>query len=101
MEPQKIPVKEYVKIFFQINGIWEKTLKEPADYTFFNLVPVLEELWNHRRYRTMKYLKSISKYFFQINRIWEKTLKEAEEYTRFKKHSKIFCPNKQNLGKDS
>jgi hypothetical protein len=49
MEPQKIPVKEYVKIFFQINGIWEKTLKEPADYTLFNLVPVLEELWNHRR----------------------------------------------------
>jgi hypothetical protein len=79
----KIPVKEYVKI----NGIWEKTLKEPADYTLFNLVPVLEELWNHRRYRTMKYLKSISKYFFQINRIWEKTLKEiAEECTLFKKH---------------
>jgi hypothetical protein len=49
----------------------------------------------------MKDLKSISKYFFQINRIWEKTLKEAEENTRFKKHSKIFCPNKQNLGKDS
>ena len=50
------------------------------------LIPVLEELWNHRRYRTMKYLKSISKYFFfQINRIWEKTLKEPAEYILFKK----------------
>ena len=48
--------------------------KEIADYTLFNLIPVLEELWNHSRY--------------QDNEI-------------FKEYVKIFFPNKQNLGKAS
>ena len=52
----------------------EKTPKEIADYTLFNLIPVLEELWNHSRY--------------QDNEI-------------FKEYVKIFFPNKQNLGKAS
>jgi hypothetical protein len=52
----------------------EKTLKEIADYTLFNLIPVLEELWNHSRH--------------QDNEI-------------FKEYVKIFFPNKQNLGKAS
>jgi hypothetical protein len=37
--------------FFQINRILEKTLREIADYTLFNPIPVLEELWNHSRYQ--------------------------------------------------
>jgi len=65
------------KYLFQINRILEKNLKEPGDYTLFNLIPVLEELWNHKRYRTMKYSKNISKYFFQINRIWGKASKRS------------------------
>ena len=52
----------------------EKTLKEIADYTLFNLILVLEELWNHSRYQDNGILK---------------------EYV------KIFFPNKQNLGKAS
>ena len=60
--------------FFQINRILEKTLREIADYTLFNPIPVLEELWNHSRY--------------QDNEI-------------FKEYVKIFFPTKQNLGKDS
>jgi hypothetical protein len=36
---------------FQINRILEKTLKDIADYTLFNLILVLEELWNHSRYQ--------------------------------------------------
>jgi hypothetical protein len=60
--------------FFQINRILEKTPKEIADNTLYNLILVLEELWNHSRYQDNKILK---------------------EYV------KIFFPNKQNLGKDS
>ena len=52
----------------------EKTPKEIADYTLFNLILVLEELWNHSRYQDNGILK---------------------EYV------KIFFPNKQNLGKAS
>jgi hypothetical protein len=59
---------------FQINRILEKTPKEIADYTLFNLILVLEELWNHSRYQDNGILK---------------------EYV------KIFFPNKQNLGKAS
>ena len=52
----------------------EKTPKEIADNTLYNLILVLEELWNHSRYQDNGILK---------------------EYV------KIFFPNKQNLGKAS
>ena len=52
----------------------EKTPTEIADYTLFNLILVLEELWNHGRYQDNGILK---------------------EYI------KIFFPSKQNLGKAS
>jgi hypothetical protein len=73
----------------------EKTPKEIADYTLFNLIPVLEELWNHSRYRDNEiffpnkqnlgkaskrnsnthYLKNSQTIFYQINGIWVKDSK--------------------------
>ena len=63
--------------FFKINRILEKTLKEIEDYTLFNLILVLEELWNHSRYQDNGILQEYVKYSFQINRIWEKPLKKT------------------------
>jgi hypothetical protein len=47
--------------FFQINRILEKTPKEIADNTLYNLILVLEELWNHSRYQDNKILKEYVK----------------------------------------
>jgi hypothetical protein len=39
----------------------EKTLKEIADYTLFNLILALEELWNYSRYQDNGILKEYVK----------------------------------------